>query len=319
MLQIVVPTLLLAGDHDLFVKFTNPDKGMVKSEVWQNTPIKYDTWAKSADIAVALDQHLYPTFLPMIKTYAKKHGLDIALREGTCGTSEGLLNKKQVDIAGFCCPPSFTDRLPGLTFHTIGIAALAILVNPENPVKNLTTEQVRDIFRGKITNWNQIDPAPEKKRFNMPVRPIGRLHCKTRPGHWRSILDNEDLFSPSLIEVGQISNMISVVAEYKGAIGYEVLWNLTRFKNDGSPKVVSINNISPYDSATVAKGKYPFYRVDNITTWDSPNLASIHAVELVNFISEKSQNADAVFSLVSAVELRNNGWKFKNNELIGEP
>jgi phosphate transport system substrate-binding protein len=319
LLQFVVPTQLFAGDHNLVVKFTDPEKGVVKSEAWRNTPIRYDSWAKSADLAVALDQHLYPTFLPMIKTFAKEHSLDIALREGTCGTSEGLLNKKQIDIAGFCCPPSLTDRLPGLEFHTIGIASLAILVNQSNPVKNLTTEQVRDMFRGKITNWNQIDPAPGEKHFNMPIRPIGRLHCKTRPGHWRSILDNEDLFSLSLIEVGQISNMISVVAEYQGAIGYEVLWNLTRFKSDGTPKVVSINNVSPYDNAAVAKGEYPFYRVDNITTWNSPNIASSNAVKLVNYISEKSQDSDGVFSLVPVGELRSNGWKFKKNELIGEP
>ncbi|MBF0382173.1 MAG: substrate-binding domain-containing protein [Magnetococcales bacterium] len=318
LLQLLVPSSLFA-DQSLIVRFTDPNRQMVKPEKWLKRSIEYGKWAKGADIAITLDQHLYPTFLPMIKNYAKQHSLDISVREGTCGTSEGLINKKQVDIAGYCCPPSLTDRLPGLEFHTIGIAALAILVNPNNPVKNLTTSQVRDIFRGKITNWNQIEPAPGKKRLNLPIRPVGRLHCKTRPGHWRAILDNEDEFSPSLVEVGQISNMISVVAEYKGAIGYEVLWNLTRFKGQGKPKSVSINGVSPYDNEAIAKGSYPFYRVDNITTWKPPHLAKSKAKNLVDFISKKSIITDDIFALVPVTNLRQNGWKFKGNELIGEP
>ncbi|MBF0445870.1 MAG: substrate-binding domain-containing protein [Magnetococcales bacterium] len=317
--QLFASPSLLADDNSLTVKFTDPDIVMVKPEKWLKKPIMYGNWAKGADIALTLDQHLYPTFLPMIKNYAKQNSLDIAVREGTCGTSEGLINKKQVDVAGYCCPPSLTDRLPGLEFHTIGIAALAILVNPNNPVNNLSAKQVRDIFSGKITNWNQIEPAPGYKRLNLPIRPVGRLHCKTRPGHWRSILDNEDEFSPSLVEVGQISNMITVVAEYKGAVGYEVLWNLTRFHEHGKPKTVSIDNVSPNDSAAIAKGKYPFYRVDNITTWRTSHLAKLKAKKLVNYIIEKSTDTNDVFALISVTSLRKNGWKFKGNELIGEP
>ncbi|MBF0194990.1 MAG: substrate-binding domain-containing protein [Magnetococcales bacterium] len=319
LLQLLVPSTLFANDHSIIVKFTDPNVEMVKPEKWHKKQIKYGKWAKGADLVVTLDQHLYPTFLPMIKKYAKQNSIDIAVREGTCGTSEGLVNKKQVDIAGYCCAPSLTDRLPGLEFHTIGIAALAVLVNPDNPVKNLTTQQVRDIFRGKITNWNQIEPEHGEKRLNLPIRPVGRLHCKVRPGHWRLILDNEDEFSPALVEVGQISNMISVVAEYKGAIGYEVLWNLTRFKEEGEAKAVLVNNISPYNDAAVAQGKYPFYRVDNVTTWRDSHLANTNAKNLVNYIREKSVNTKDEFALIPEDSLRKNGWKFKGNELIGEP
>jgi phosphate transport system substrate-binding protein len=317
--QLCMPALSEAGDHSPSAKFTDPNRGAVKPTKWREAPIKYDKWAKGADIAATFDQHLYPAFLPMVKTYAKKHNLDIAMREGTCGTSEGLLNKKQVDIGGFCCPPSLNDRLPGLEFHTMGIASLAILIHPENPVANLSAEQVRDIFKGKIRNWNQIELTKGKTPLNLPIRPIGRLHCKTRPGHWRSILDNEDMFSPSLVEVGTIHNMVAAVSEYKGAIGYEILWNLTKFKEHGTANVLMIDHVSPYDNAAVAQGKYPFYRVDNLTTWSPKGLSSTKASKLVEHLHGKAGEVQDVYALVPVEDLHENGWKFKEYELIGEP
>jgi phosphate transport system substrate-binding protein len=319
LLQSVIPTLASAESGSPIVRFSDPDRGIKKPAQWMSAPIKYDKWAKGADIAATLDQHLYPAFLPMVKKYAQDRNLDIAIREGTCGTSEGALNKKNVDIGGFCCPPSTSDRLPGLEFHTMGIASLAILVHPDNPVTNLTTDQVRDIFRGKITNWSQIPPVPGVKALDLPVRAVARLHCKTRPGHWRSILDNEDNFSPSLLEVGTINNMVSAVSEYKGAVGYEVLWNLTRFKQHGSVRAVPINGISPYDGESVGQGKYPFYRVDNITVWTPDDLVNKKAHELVTYLKKRSADVDEVFALVPYEALRKGGWKFKGNELIGEP
>ncbi|MBF0455448.1 MAG: substrate-binding domain-containing protein [Magnetococcales bacterium] len=308
-----------ADDHSPSLLFSDPDRGVTKPDQWVKAPIQYDQWAKEADIAATLDQHLYPAFLPFIQSFAKQHDWDIAVREGTCGTSEGLLNRKQVDMGGFCCPPAFTDRLPGLRFHTMGIASLAILVHPDNPVTDLTAAQVRDIFRGIIRNWNEIEVAPGKKPLNLSIRPVGRLHCKIRPGHWRSILDDEDQFSPALVEVGTIPSMISVVSDYKGTIGYEVLWNLTRFKERGQPKAVTIDGVSPYDKEATASGRYPFYRVDNVTTWETPGLKNDKAKKLVGFLMEKSREVGADFVLVPAEDLRKNGWKFKGNELIGEP
>ncbi|MBF0446816.1 MAG: substrate-binding domain-containing protein [Magnetococcales bacterium] len=301
------------------VLFSDPDHRVVKPQQWIDKPIEYDKWAEGADIAATLDQHLYPAFLPFIQRYAKEHNLDIAMREGTCGTSEGLLNQKRVDMGGFCCPPSLTDRVPGLTFHTIGIASLAILVHPENPVANLSTQQVIDIFSGKLDNWRDIEPAAGKKRLTLPIRPVGRLHCKTRPGHWRSILDNEDQFSSTLLEVGTIPNMITAVADYKGAIGFEVLWNLSRFKTYGKPHTVTINHVSPYDEQAVAQGRYPFYRVDNVTSWNWSGEKAEKIRNLVDFIKENASNVGAVFSLVPSQKLAENGWKFKDDELIGEP
>ncbi len=62
--------------------------------------------------------------------------------------------------------PGATDRLPGVRFHTLGIAAIAFLVHPQNPIDNISTEQVRRIFKGEIYDRFELGTGTLKeKRF----------------------------------------------------------------------------------------------------------------------------------------------------------
>ncbi len=92
---------------------------------WIQMPIKPEAEAQHADLAITLDQQLYPSLLPLIQTFAETHGLTIAVTRGTCEISAGLLLRKAADIGGFCCAPGRMDRLPGLRFHTLAIAAVS--------------------------------------------------------------------------------------------------------------------------------------------------------------------------------------------------
>ncbi len=299
--------------------FFPTDKTTSRPQKWLDAPIKYGKWAKGADVALTLDQHLYPIFLSVIQKYARRHRLNVVVREGTCGTTESMLNRKRADIGGFCCPPSESDRLPGLTFHTVGIAALAILVHPDNPVNNLTEVQVRGIFQGTYRRWSELPAMAGKKALNLPIRPVGRLHCKVRPGHWRLILDNEDQFSPRLTEVGTIPDMLSAVAGYKGTIGYEVLWNLERYKRRGLVKAIRVNGVAADDKKGVAAGRYPFYRTDNMSTWDAPNLVNVKAQKLVAHVMAHSDEVGSNYFLVPFQVLKKSGWQFRGEELVGGP
>jgi ABC-type phosphate transport system substrate-binding protein len=299
--------------------FTDPAKQIDMPEVWKKSPIKYAGWAEGADIAVTLDQHLYPALLPVIKKYAKEHNLDIAVQEGTCGISAGMLIDKTVDVGGFCCPPGETDRLPGLKFHTLGIASLALFVHPENPLNDISIEEARKVYRGYIYKWSELKFNKGTDLPNQIIRPVGRLHCKLRPGHWRLLLDNEDLFSPDLQEVGSIDDMIRSVSISKAAIGYETLWMVHRYREMGEVKLLKINGHSPYDSARLASGEYPLYRTYNITTWEGKGIANPKAQELVTHLLKEAGSLESKFGIVPASNLGRARWKFKENELVGEP
>lgn len=299
--------------------FSDPSVTQPMPETWVAQPVKYTNETGDADLVLSLDQHLYDALLPMIQKYAKEHRLKIVVNEGTCGITSGELVKKTADLGGFCCPPDKTDRLPGLKFHTLGIDAKALLVHSDNPIDNITLTQAQQIFMGEIHRWSELTSSKGKKGFDMPVQVVGRLHCKLRPGHWRLLLDNEDLFAPGMREVGAIPDMISQVAANPGAIGYEVLWNTLRYKDKGKVKALSIDGYSPAKPEHLISLNYPLYRVYNLTTWEGKGVENPHAQKLVDFLLQHTKDLPAEHNIIPASLLRKAGWKFRDNELIGEP
>lgn len=299
--------------------FSDPSGTMKMPEEWINKPINYESSAGNADVVVTLDQHLYPALLPSVKRYAADNNLKIIVNEGTCGTTAGMLSNKKTDIGGYCCAPGLTDRLPGLRFHTVGISALALFVHADNPVDNITLDQARQIFRGTIYRWSELVGSNGQQGPNIPVQPVGRLHCKLRPGHWRSLLDNEDLFSISLREVGAIPDMISVVASDPGAIGHAISWNTVRYKDKGTVKVLSVNGHSPHDQEHLVSGDYSLYRVYTLTTWEGDNVENRNSQGLVNYLINESEKLGKEHNIIPASRLKKAGWKFKGSELVGEP
>ncbi len=299
--------------------FTDPAYKQEMPAEWIEKPVKYYQEAIGADLTVTLDGQLYHAWEPLIKDYAKEHKLNIVITHGTCGLSAGKLINKAVDVSAFCCPPGKTDRLPGLKFHTLGIAAIALLVNPDNPVENITIDQARNIFMGKLYRWSSLLPAENSKKNNLRIQPIGRLHCKLRPGHWRLLLDNEDLFSPALFEVGAIPDMITQVAINPGAIGYEILWTSRYYSDKADLKFLKVNGYSPDNSSDLMSANYPLYRVYSFTTWEDNNVSKPHANKLVDYLTRKTEHLDPKYNFVPTSLLKKAGWKFKGNELVGKP
>ena len=284
---------------------------------WVLQPITPDAALQHADLVVTLDQQLYSSLFPLIQTYAKTHGLTISVTKGTCGISRGQLFRKAVDIGGYCCPPGLTDRLPGLRFHTLAIAAIALFVHPDNPIENITLSKARALFGGEITDWTRLVYSPEVKAPRS-VHPIGRLHCERRPGHWRLLLNNAEQFSPDLLEVGTIEDMVRMVTIDPQAIGYETLFMIRSFQRLVKLKPLRINGMSPNDKKALATGRYPLYHVYNVTTWEGA-AANPLARKLVHYLQTRVQELDKGYAMMSASELRANGWKFEADELIGKP
>lgn len=299
--------------------FTDPSEIMDMPDDWNKQPVIYDVTEAGADLVITLDQHLYPALLPLIKKYAGEHNKEIIVKEGTCGISAGMLSRKAADIGGYCCPPGSTDRLPGLRFHTLGISALALLVHPDNNIDNVTLGQARQIFGGDIYRWSELTASDGTEGADLPVQPIGRLHCKLRPGHWRLIIDHQDLFSSQLQEVGAIPDMIYKVSSNQRAIGYEVLWNLVRYSDRGKARAIKIDGFSPYNNDDLVSGKYPIYRAYNLTTWEGKNISNPDAGRLVEYLLQKVGEISGEHRIIPASDLRRAGWKFNGNELIGGP
>ncbi|WP_130470152.1 substrate-binding domain-containing protein [Candidatus Magnetaquicoccus inordinatus] len=310
----IVPTTLRGP------AFSHPDEVLEKSEEWQKQPIRYREQDLGAEVVLLLDQNIYPGLLPLIQEFARNQRINVSVREGTCGPAAEGINRKEVDIGGSCCPAAKVDRLPGLQWHTIGISPLAILVHDKDPLQQLTATEVRDIYRGKISRWSHLENIGKHYPKELLVRPVTRLHCKIRPGHWRLILDNEEQFGSRINEVGTILDMVTTVAKHPGTIGYLENWQLLndpRFNN--KVRAIAIDGQDPTDTNTLKEGRYPFYWVYNVSTWSAEHLANGKAQQLVEYLMANAGRVDPSLRLVPATELRKKGWQFRGNELIGEP
>jgi phosphate transport system substrate-binding protein len=107
--------------------------------------------------------------------------------------------------------------------HIIARDAIAVIVNPENPVMELTLQQIADIYSGKITNWSDVGGDD---------RPIVKLSRETNSGTHVYFLEtvlrlgnNEDktLFSTDTLLLPSSEGIISEVRDNPNAIGYDGL------------------------------------------------------------------------------------------------
>lgn len=107
--------------------------------------------------------------------------------------------------------------------HIIARDAIAVIVNPENPVSELTLQQISDMYSGKINNWTEVGGED---------RPIVRLSRETNSGTHVYFLEtvlrlgnSEDktLFSTDTLLLPSSEGIIAEVRQNPNAIGYDGL------------------------------------------------------------------------------------------------
>ncbi|GJL82659.1 MAG: hypothetical protein DHS20C01_22930 [marine bacterium B5-7] len=98
--------------------------------------------------------------------FTAKTGIKFELEGG--GATRGIRDaaKLKIDIGGSCritLPNSDASEMH-VTMHPVAWDALAIIVNPVNPVSSLDRQQIKDIYEGRITNWSEVggEDAPLK-------------------------------------------------------------------------------------------------------------------------------------------------------------
>jgi len=296
--------------------FDNRDKVVSMPADWVAKNIVHEKALRDADLVITLNQDTYPALKDEVDRYAKANGMKIVMHSGTCGTSAGKLMNKTINSGAFCCPPGDTDRLPGLEYHTIAITAVAVVVNGKNPQDNISLDEARDIFRGKLRHWQDLKTL---NALNAPIATTARLHCKARPGHWTLLLAKQEHFSPTLKEVGVIPDLVAKVAREHNAVSIETPFMVKEFSQPGEVKLLKIDGRSPTDVAYVASGKYPFYRTFNMTTWSQDSGKREQTLKLIHHLRDFIEKDYQRYSLVPVSMLKAAGWKFAGDELVGEP
>ena len=152
------------------------------------------------------------------------------------------------------------EKSSGLTETVLAYDGIAVVVSPENPVSDLTIEQIADIYTGKITNWSEVGGNDAE------IVLIGReAGSGTRDG-FESITGTEEAcqYRQELTSTGDV---IATVSQNPNAIGYA---SLSAVKE--SVKALSVGGVAPSED-TVKDGSYVIQRPFVLVTRDGVTLS----------------------------------------------
>jgi phosphate transport system substrate-binding protein len=149
-------------------------------------------------------------------------------------------------------------RERGVELELIPIAreAFVLFVNRDNPVGNLTTEQARDIYRKRVTNWSDLGGRDEKIiPFQRPEGSGSQTIMQAR------VMNGHELAPPLREEyvrdMGGVVREVASYRNYSSAIGYSFRYFVTRMTSDEGVKLLSIDGAEP-SIQNIRDGTYPF-------------------------------------------------------------
>ena len=171
-----------------------------------------------------------------------------AVSEGTCDI--GLSSRNLKD----------DEKASGLTGTVLALDGIAVIVNPNNPVSDLSVEQIASIYKGEITNWKDVGGNDAE------IVLIGReAGSGTRDG-FESITGTNDAckYRQELTSTGDV---ITTVSQNPDAIGYASLASLK-----DNVKALTVGGVAPTEE-TVKDGSYVIQRPFVLVTKDGVELS----------------------------------------------
>lgn len=183
--------------------------------------------------------------------------------EGLKQVSEGTVNIGNSDVEA--AEKLDAAKSSALVDHRVCVVTMAPIVNRSvtaGGVKDLTTQQLTDIFTGKITNWKEVGGADEA--IVLVTRPES---SGTRATFKKYAIGGAAEASNKSMETDDSGVLLKNVKDTKGAIGYVALSYLV--SNPGVD-TLSLNGVAPTLENTYA-GKYPVWTYEHMYTKGEPD------------------------------------------------
>ena len=152
------------------------------------------------------------------------------------------------------------EKTEGAVENIIALDGVAVVINPENTVTDLTIEQIAQIFTGEITNWSELGGADAE------IAVFGRENGSGTRSAFEEIVGVEDACAYTN-EYSSTGDVIGNVASNPNAIGYASLSAV-----DESVVALMVNGVAPSED-TVKDGSYEIQRPFVIVTVDGTELS----------------------------------------------
>lgn len=210
---------------------------------------------------------------PIAKAFAEyfmaaKPDVNITVSESGSGNGAKSMVNTTCDIAAMSRPMKDSEFKAAASkdiqpvAHVVALDGLPILIHPSNPVKDLTVEQIRNIYLGKISNWKEVG-GPDKA--------IVTISRDTNSGTYETfekLVMKKMKIHKNCEYVGSNGAIRQRIQSTPAAVGYAGLGFV-----DKTVKAIKVNGIYP-SAETVQTGEYPIARPLFMYTNKYPKLGS---------------------------------------------
>jgi phosphate transport system substrate-binding protein len=209
----------------------------------------------------------------LVAAFKKEHpavAFDLEFKGTTYGL--GALMVGRCDIAATSREATINeaelarDRGVDMNNYTIGSYSVAVIVNTNSAITNLTRDQVRGLFTGAVQNWKDVGG---------PDAPVHLYIRHPSSGTYLGFLELALENKPYALKVSSFTNngeIVQAVAKDAVGIGYTTI----RLASSPGVKPVSIGDVAP-TGAAVNKGQYPYARVLRLYTDKAHETPSTHS------------------------------------------
>lgn len=207
----------------------------------------------------------------------------ITVNKSGSGTGASALIDGRCDIATmsrFMKDQEFKDAVAKNVFpvaHAIAMDGVCVVLHPSNPINALTTDQVRNIYTGKITNWKELG-GPD-----LSIVVISRDTSSGTYETFESFVMNKEKMASNVEQVSTNPQMFAIVESTKSAIGY-VGYGFVKT----GVKAVTLNGIKA-TVQTILNGQYPVARPLYMFTNGYPKLGSMTHKFISFYLTEEGQ------------------------------
>ena len=240
---------------------------------------------------------------PIAKAFAEYYmqqnpGVNITVSESGSGNGAKSLMNGACDVADmsrFMKETEFTAASEAGIMpvaHVVALDGLAIIVHPSNPVRGLSLEQVKQIYKGEITSWSEVGG---------PNRPITIVSRDTNSGTYETfegLVMNKEAISQSAEYVGSNGAIRQRVQSTQNAIGYVGLGFVDR-----TVKPLPIDGVDA-NNETIVSGAYPIARPLYMFTNGYPELGSHLHRFITLYLTERGQEIVASIGFVPVTAYR---------------
>lgn len=227
--------------------------------------------------------------------------VSISAQAGGSGTGLQQVSDKSVNIGTsdvFAEDKLDKDKAAKLVDHKVVVQGFGIAVSKDLGVSDLTTDQIKGIFSGKIKNWSEV--GGPNKEILVIHRPSS---SGTRGSFTKAIFDGDKTLEADSVGITQDNNgsVLTSMKQNDGSISYVALSYMISDEAKAVLSVVSIDGVEPTKD-NIINNKYKFWSWGHMYTNGEPKDLEKAFIDYV----QSPENADSLESLglISGAEMK---------------